>query len=234
MNVRFLPENTQALIFDVDGTLYNQGKLRRRMFLELLSHLAKKHRFVRDIKVLYAFRKKREILSRDNDDIGCLENRQYAEVAHELGMDIEEVRRVVNDWIFEKPLNYIAEYIYEGVTDLFSHLKAKKIKIGIFSDYPCRAKLKALGLYVDAMVCATEKEVDRFKPHPKGLFFTAEKLEVPIWNCFFIGDRDDKDGECARRAGMPYLILSRHHISATDWYRNVTMQINKRHGVLFH
>ena len=232
--MRFFPDATQALIFDVDGTLYNQGKLRRRMFLELLCHLAKKHQFIRDIKVLHAFRKKREILSRDNDDIGCLENRQYVGVAHELGLSIVEVRRIVNDWIFEKPLNHVSQCIYPGVKDLFSILKHKKIKIGVFSDYPCHSKLQALDLHADAMVCATDRDVDRFKPHPKGLLFTAEMLGVPVKNCFFIGDRDDKDGECARRAGMPYYILPRHHLSAANWYHEVILQMNQMNGELFN
>ena len=195
----------EALIFDVDGTLYDQGKLRRRIFLDLFRIFVKNPLFISDINVLYAFRKKREILSRDNDDIGCLENRQYAGVAHELGLSIVEVRRIVNDWIFEKPLKHLAQCVYPGVKDFFSILKQKKYKIGIFSDYPCHAKLQALDLKVDAMVCATDEQVDRFKPHPTGLLFTAKELGVPVMNCFFIGDRDDKDGECARRAGMPYL-----------------------------
>lgn len=83
-------ENTQALIFDVDGTLYDQGKLRRRMFFELLCRFVKKPRLVRDIQVLYRFRKNREILSKENDNSGCLETRQYEEVAHELGVDVEK------------------------------------------------------------------------------------------------------------------------------------------------
>jgi putative hydrolase of the HAD superfamily len=228
--MRFIPDATQALIFDVDGTLYNQGKLRRKMVFELLCCLVNKQHFIRDINVLYTFRKKRDILSRNNDEAGCLENRQYAGVAYELGMGIEEVQRIVSDWIFEKPLNYLSACIYPGVKDLFSLLTKNKIKIGIFSDYPCRAKLKALGLYANAMVCATEKKVDRFKPDPKGLFFTAEKLGVPAMNCFFIGDRDDKDGECARRAGMPYLILSRYSVPAADWYRETVLQLSTMNG----
>jgi FMN phosphatase YigB (HAD superfamily) len=80
---------------------------------------------------------------------------------------------------------------------------------------------------MDAMVCATKKEVDRFKPHPAGLILTAKKLGVPVTNCFFIGDRDDKDGECARRAGMPYLILSRYSICAVDWYREMVLMLRE-------
>jgi putative hydrolase of the HAD superfamily len=228
MNMQFFPDSTQAFIFDVDGTLYNQGKLRRRIILELLHNLVRTQRFIRDIYVLYTFRRKREILSRNTHNIGDLENRQYADVAHELGMGIEDVRHIVKDWIFEKPLKHVAQCAYPGVKDLFFVLKQKGYKIGIFSDYPCHAKLKALGLFADVMVCATEKEIDRFKPDPKGLLYTAEKLGMSAMNCFFIGDRDDNDGECARRAGMPYHILSRCHVSTSDWYRKVIRLINYR------
>jgi putative hydrolase of the HAD superfamily len=226
--MHFFPESMEALIFDVDGTLYDQGKLRRRMVLNLFFHLARNPLFIQDIKVLYTFRKKRELLSASSDDVSGIDMRQYIEVAHALGLSIEKVRRIVSDWIFEKPLKHLAQCVYPGVKDLFSILKQKKYKIGIFSDYPCHAKLQALDLKVDAMVCATDEQVDRFKPHPAGLLFTAKKLGVPIMNCFFIGDRDDRDGECARRVMMPYLILSRRHISATDWYQEALVQISRK------
>jgi putative hydrolase of the HAD superfamily len=225
--MRFFPEATEALIFDVDGTLYDQGKLRRRMLLNLLFSLARNPLFIRDINVLHTFRKKRELLPENGEEGDCIDRRQYEEVAQALGLGVVEVRRIVDDWIFEKPLKHLAQCLYPGVRDLFSILKQKKYKIGIFSDYPCHAKLQALDLKVDAMVCSTDEQVDRLKPHPAGLLFTARELGVPVTNCFFIGDRDDKDGECARRAGMPYLILSRHRVSAADWYREALAQISR-------
>ncbi len=204
------------------------------MFWALLYHLVKEQHFIRDIHILYSFRKRRQILSRDEIDPGCLENRQYVEVAHKLGVSVDEVRRVVTNWIFEKPLNYLAACIYPGVKDLFSLLMRNKVKIGIFSDYPGRSKLKALDLYADVVICATDENVDRFKPHPKGLLVTAKELGIPVKSCFFIGDRDDKDGECARRAGMPYLILSRKDISAADWYRKMAIELFEKHEGPFH
>ena len=177
--------------------------------------------------MLYAFRKNRERLSESRDEVRSIEKRQYAEVAQALGLSIAEVRRIVNDWIFEKPLKHLARCLYPGVRDLFYLLRQKKMKIGIFSDYPCDAKLQALDLKVDVMVCATDEKVDRFKPHPEGLLFTARELGVPVKKCFFIGDRDDKDGECARRAGMPYLILPRRRISILGWYQEARTQISR-------
>ncbi|WP_196795358.1 HAD hydrolase-like protein [Richelia intracellularis] len=32
-------------------------------------------------------------------------------------------------------------------------------------------------------------------------------MGVSVEDCLLIGDRDDRDGECARRAGMKYFIL---------------------------
>ncbi len=225
--MHLFPEATKALIFDVDGTLYDQGKLRRRMLLNLFFSLARNPLFIREIRVLYTFRKKRELLSERSDEVCCIDKRQYAEVAQALGLSIAEVQRIVGDWIYEKPLKHLARCVYPGVKDLFTVLKQKKYKIGIFSDYPCHAKLQTLDLKVDAMVCATDEQVDRFKPHPAGLLFTAKALGVPVMNCFLIGDRDDKDGECARRAGMPYLILPRRQISIFDWYQEALVEISQ-------
>lgn len=230
----FFTNDIQAFIFDVDGTLYDQIKLRRMMFWALVRHLVKNKNFIRDIHALYSFRKKREILSHDEKNTGGLENRQYVEVAHKLGVSVDEVKHVVNDWIFEKPLGYLAECIYPGVKDLFSLLMKNRLKIGIFSDYPSLAKLKALELHADVVICATDENVDRFKPHPKGLLVAAKELGVPVGNCFFIGDRDEKDGECARRAGMPYLILSRKNIVGGDGYRKMTIDLIEKNKGRFH
>ena len=82
----FFPEATEALIFDLDGTLYDQGRLRRKMFLDLVIGLAKNPLFIQGIKVLYAFRKNRERLSESGDEVRSIEKRQYAEVAQALGL----------------------------------------------------------------------------------------------------------------------------------------------------
>ena len=227
---KYIPTHTKAIIFDLDGTLYDQNRLRRRMFLELLLQVFRDRRFIREIYTLYCFRKNRELLSENGDDDGCLEHRQYAEVADELGLNIGDVRAVVQEWICDKPLGHIGACIYPGAKELFDLLTKRGIKIAVFSDYPCRDKLDALDLPVDEMVCSTETEVDRFKPNPKGLLLAAEKLSTPIQNCLFIGDREDRDGECAKRVGMPYFILSQRSTPATDWYRKAARQLKEEVG----
>ena len=42
-------------------------------------------------------------------------------------------------------------------------------------------------LEVNAMVSATDADVDRLKPNPKGLIVAALKLNTPVYECLFIG-----------------------------------------------
>ena len=196
----------QAFIFDLDGTLYSQTKLRLFMVLEMGKVLLRSPSRAADLKIVWNFRKIRG----KNRELATwnLEEEQYNWGAKASDVSPHSVRQVVQEWMYDRPLPYLARCRYRGVKELFALLRDKGIGVGIFSDYPAHAKLEALGLDSDVVVTATRKEVNRLKPHPKGLLLTAAELHTPIKACLFIGDQDGKDGECARRAGMPYIILS--------------------------
>jgi len=191
----------------MDGTLYDQRKLHRKITWEMLRFLIAHPSGLRDLKILWDFRKVREKNASLID--GDIEKRQFEWGAKASNAPVDKVCQVVQEWIFTRPLSYLDACCFPGTRDLFSKLKEKGIPIGIFSDYPAKDKIQTMGLEVDVMVSATDAEVDRLKPDPKGLIVAALKLNTPVKECLFIGDRDDKDGECARRAGMPYLILNR-------------------------
>jgi len=197
----------KAVIFDVDGTLYDQRKLRFRMLSDMFAALLCQPRNLYDFKIIWDFRKIRE-KNRFLSETG-IKDSQYLWGARVSGVPVERVKTVVKKWMFEKPLRHLPACRFEGTAELFDYLKKNKIRIGIFSDYPVIRKLDALSLAADEVVCALDENVDRLKPDPKGLVVVAEKLGVSVCNCLFIGDRDDKDGECARRAGMPFMILDR-------------------------
>lgn len=202
-----LVSSIRAVIFDMDGTLYDQGKLRQKILWEMLSSLLTHPTGLRDLKILWDFRKAREKNASMID--GGIEERQFEFGAKASKVSAEKVRQVVQYWMFTRPLFHLEVCCYPGVRELFSELKEKSILTGIFSDYPAKDKLQALNLEVNVMVSATDLEVGRLKPDPKGLIVAASKLNTPVKECLFVGDRDDRDGECARRAGMPYLILNR-------------------------
>lgn len=202
-----------AVIFDVDGTLYDQRPLRRRMARELLKYCVRKpftgFRTIQVLKVFRAFREKLPFLN-----VSDLASTQYSLVAERLNVSPELVRRIVAEWMIQRPLVHLKTFMYHGLDSFLFFLESKMISVGVFSDYPAESKLIALGLDFKVIVDAEDPEVDRLKPDPRGLEVCAQLLSQNPGNCLFIGDRDDRDGECARRINMPYLLYDRKHFDA--------------------
>jgi HAD superfamily hydrolase (TIGR01549 family) len=80
--------------------------------------------------------------------------------------------------------------------------------IGILSDYPAEAKLEALGLTANYVVFAGDEDIGLLKPHPRGLESLIAAAGVKPHQTMVIGDRVDRDGLVARRAGAQALIRS--------------------------
>lgn len=213
----------KAVVFDVDGTLYNQSKLRKHMLLALLSHYLPRPWQLGDMLLLSRFRAERE--RRAGQGCPGLESAQYNWCAENGGYKPDKVRQVVEQWMYRFPLRYIAGCVYPGTAAFFEALRAKSIRIGIYSDYPALEKLTAMGLQADVIVSSTDPEVDFLKPDPRGLRLVAERLGLKASECLFIGDRQELDGACAEAAGMPYLILQKGP-DAMHFYPNLSKQLN--------
>lgn len=197
----------RAAIFDVDGTLYNQSTLRRIMAVELLKSCVLNPMRWQEIKIISCFRKEREL--RALSDITDLDNLQYLWAAEVLDVSPEKVKEVIQKWMYKAPLKHLPGCCFTASARFMEVLRQKGIATAVFSDYPPGEKLHAMGMEPDLIVSATDKNIDRLKPDPKGLLVLTRMLKLAPENCLFIGDRDDRDGECARRAGMPYLILEK-------------------------
>ncbi len=210
-------ENLRAVIFDMDGTLYNQKRLRWIMALELLRACLKSPKHWQEARLIYHFRKERE--KRALSKVLDIDKGQYNWAAEKLGVPPEVVREAVHKWMYEVPLRHLYGCRYSGAGRFIGLLKRKGIRTAVFSDYPSADKLKALKISCDLIVSATDKGVDRLKPDPRGVFVIMDKLGVNPEQCLFIGDRDDRDGECAKRSGMNYLIVER--ASADETYESL-------------
>lgn len=208
----------KGIIFDVDGTLYNQKLLYLFMIYDFFKFFIWHPHKVKELKIIRDFRKSRE--NNHRVKVEDLETMQYIWGARRSNVSQERVRKVICKWMFERPLKYLRLCRRPGVKELFSYLQENGLLIGIFSDYPASEKIKALELFFNIEVCATDTNINRLKPDPKGLLTLSKKMEVPVENCLFIGDRDEKDGECARRAGMPYLILDPNNKNCNSYFHN--------------
>ncbi|RDV16699.1 HAD family hydrolase [Pontibacter diazotrophicus] len=210
----------KAVIFDVDGTLYDQSKLRKKMLFALLNYYTWRPWRIKEMMMLSHFRDERERRAGH----GCLdlEHAQYVWCAEKKGYSVNEIREVVERWIFQHPIRYLAGCMYPGTQELFNMLRQHNIKIAIYSDYKAHDKLNAMGLAADLVVSSTDPEVNQLKPDPKGLLYVVDQLGFAPADCLFIGDRQEMDGECALRANMPYLIIDKKPFRQFDFFANLT------------
>ena len=196
----------RAVVFDVDGTLYDPRPLRLRMARELALRCLTRPATLGDARVLQTFRRTREELS--DEEAAGIGRLQYERAAERAGVPVARVEAVVAEWILERPLRHVAACPRSGIRRLFARLRDEGRRLGVWSDYPAAGKLEALGLRADAVVCATDPEVDRLKPQPAGLERILAALAVTPAEALLIGDRDERDGEAARRLGCPYLLVT--------------------------
>lgn len=203
----------KLVVFDVDGTLYSQKKLRPRMARDLLLS-ALWSRSTRAVRVLSAYRKIRERLG--DEEVREFEPVLLGETAQCCGVSEAEVAAIVAEWMERRPLAYMADCCFPGIPQLFERLRTGGKTIGILSDYPAHAKLRAFGLSADVVVCAGDPGVGVLKPHPQGLERVMELAGIPAGATVMIGDRIERDGDAARRIGVQALIKSNR--PAAGWH----------------
>jgi len=198
-------DNVHFVVFDVDGTLYRQRQLRLRMAWDILLYTLLK----RDLNVIAVLARYRRIRERLGDEQGIdFERALITQTAAATANSPDRVRSIVSEWIEQRPLRYLAACRYPSLSQLFAGLRRSGKSIGILSDYPAEAKLEALGLTANYVVFAGDESIGLLKPHPRGLESLIAAAGVKPHETVVIGDRVDRDGLVARRAGAQALIRS--------------------------
>lgn len=210
-------DDIDLVVFDVDGTLYDQRRLRVAM-LGLLLADALHTRSLATLRTLRTFRRVRESLG--DAPVNAFMEEQYARTALQHGMKAEDVERLATEWLERKPLPMLGACRYPRVDELFTKLLQWGKQIAVFSDYPASAKLDALGLQASQIVCATDPHIGRLKPDPAGLVAIMRACGASPHRTLMVGDRADRDGEAARRAGTHALIRSARPIPGHLTFRS--------------
>lgn len=216
-------KNLKLVIFDVDGTLYSQSKLRNKMIRALLGYYIVRPWSVKELLIIYHFRKERELKAGfEGDD---LYNQQFEWCAAKMKVPVEKVKAVINKWIFEFPNKYLADCMYPDVKDAFETLRGQQILIAIYSDYDAEEKIRHMNLFADLFISSTDSAINAMKPSPKGLNYIIEKFEMPNKaHCIFIGDRIELDGKCAMEAHVPF-ILAEKELLSRNFYKTLSKKI---------
>ena len=198
----------RAVLFDVDGTLYRQRPLRMLMAAEL-GALA----FTRPLRApaiwrtLSAYRSAQEMLRGGDDGTAA---RQVEMAASRVGITKDEAAAIVDEWMVERPLKHLAKCRARGLVALLEFLEARRVLVGILSDYPAAKKLSALGIsrYFSLVLCATDPDVGAFKPSPRGFLAASGRWQLDPEDVLYVGDRADADAAGAAAARMPAVIVS--------------------------
>lgn len=209
--------NVDLVVFDVDGTLYDQKRLRLRMGAAILAHAAAT-RSRRTIRIISRYRRLREEMG--EQEVDGFEPILVERTARAIGCSTAQVHRAIDEWMNERPLRYLQACRFAGLQEVFAALDRRGKTVGILSDYPVAAKLEALGLRANHAVFAGQEEVGILKPHPRGLLTLMERAGATPDRTVLVGDRIERDGIAARRAGTHSLIKTKRPIEGWRTFRD--------------
>ena len=200
-----------AWLIDLDGTLYRQSPVRWLMAIELL--VCGPHH----IRSIQRFRREQERMRRETgDSVGsphgscCPYRMQLDRAAASLGCTSERLAPVIQEWMERRPGKWLRLFRRRPLLAEIAQFRAAGGKTALVSDYPATAKLAGLGIAAlfDTVVASGEEGGPAaLKPDPAGYLLAAQRLGLPASGCLVIGDRDDADGQAARRASMAFRLV---------------------------
>lgn len=204
----------RGVLFDVDGTLYHQGRLRALMLAELAAapiQLRSVSRARALVRVLGMYRTIHEEMRQPVAEHGPLDSFQVSETARRLCVSEDAVRHVVAEWMWRRPLKYLQVCRRRGLVPLFAELARRRIRIGVLSDYPSQEKLEALGIatFVSPVLCTLDPDINALKPDPRGFWRACELWSLPPEEVLYVGDRPDVDASGALAAGIRCVLVGR-------------------------
>jgi len=202
----------RAVAYDVDGTLYSLWPMRYLMAWEIFTALVRRPRRIwHEMRICRIYRRLLHGLRGTSVADPPVEDPQLHATAKKLGVDADEIRAIVHEWVARRPLRFLRRLAYPHVLRGIHALHRAGVPQGVYSDYPPRSKLEAMGIdgCMKAVVWSGERQVGQFKPSPRGFLRTAELLGIEPAEVLYVGDRDGIDGAGARAAGMQFLHVRR-------------------------
>lgn len=193
-------DGIKAVIFDFDGTLYNPGGFKKRLVLSTLWSMP----------LVLADRKFRRL--NKGRDFGSPENfygEYYSFIASHSFVS-EKMASLWKSRIYMAAMSKILRKKYSAQKDvqkLFDCLRSKNIPMAVFSDYNCvRERMNDIGLGNLCGVSVYDSETfGALKPCPRGFLKIAMDMGIEPSSILVVGDRNDTDGEGARKTGMKFV-----------------------------
>jgi HAD superfamily hydrolase (TIGR01549 family) len=209
----------RGIIFDVDGTLYQQSQVRRALLRRFFgAYLKRPLQALSTLRAVQTYRKAHEALRRLPPDWSDIAEAQLQLACNWAHVSPEFMRTCVARWMEQETLDLIAASARDGLSELLLRAKELGLRLGVFSDYPAKQKLAAMQIdqFFDVVVTAQDPGVQRFKPDPRGLQVALQRLGVHAEESLYIGDETEVDGAAAQHAGMRCIILGQPRMASDN------------------
>lgn len=186
----------KAVIFDLDGTLYDKSRLPLHMIFNQLFHGS--------LSMLKQERKVRKLLK--GQSFGT-EKAFYDNFFSKFGGD------KARNWYFDSYIPQMTKVLQKHykiapwVEKTLAELRSQSIKVVVFSDYgSVENRLAAIGFNKEwADYIFDAPALGGLKPCRESFLAVCEKIGMEPQNCLMVGDRDDTDGAGANAVGMNYI-----------------------------
>lgn len=193
---------TQAVLFDLDGTLADTALDLCGALNALLRRRGLPEQPVAAIRP-YASHGANGILK----------------VGAGIATDHPEHAKWRQDYLDEYGRCYADETVlFSGINELIVELDQRGIKWGIITNKPARFTdqlVPKLGFAVPPLVVVSGDTCGEAKPSVKPMFYACEQIGVNAANCIYVGDAE-RDMEAAKNAGMYAVLADWGYIAPED------------------
>lgn len=195
-------EGVRAVVFDLDGTLFDKSKLPLHLVLSDPLYMF----------VLNNERKARKTLA----GVYFGNERTYYETLYgKVAISSHISAKRAKWWYDHRYMPTMIKVLRKHyrlrpwVSELLPELKRKGVKVAVYSDYGCVSqRLDALGFNPEwADVITDAPRLGGLKPSKDSLLALCNLLQVSPAESLMVGDKDETDGESARLCGMRFHLV---------------------------